>query len=251
VKQHAEDTGPATKLAAGVACFLGLAGVAAFGGLILVLGTGWQPSLMRAPDPWPWGINLAWLVIFGAQHSGMARQGFKRWWTTLVPAYLERSVYVGVSGLLALAMAATWQPIDGNPLWQGPRWLSAIPVLAAIGAGWVSRHFDQLAFLGLRQAWTAGQTGETERLLVVGPYRYVRHPVMVGLLVLLWVHPVMTPTLALLSGGLTLYIAVGTWLEERDLLQRFGPAYAAYRSRVPALLPWRSPAPAATYPPVG
>jgi len=52
----------------------------------------------------------------------------------------------------------------------------------------------------------------------------------------------MPPTLALLSGGMTLYILVGVWLEERDLLRRFGAAYVEYRQRVPALIPWRGAA---------
>jgi protein-S-isoprenylcysteine O-methyltransferase Ste14 len=51
----------------------------------------------------------------------------------------------------------------------------------------------------------------------------------------------MTPTLALLSGGLTVYVLVGVVLEERDLVRRFHPDYAAYRRRVPALVPWRRP----------
>jgi protein-S-isoprenylcysteine O-methyltransferase Ste14 len=77
--------------------------------------------------------------------------------------------------------------------------------------------------------------------MLVGPYRFVRHPLMACLLVFLWAQPVMTPTLALLSGGLTVYILIGVLLEERDLLRRFHPDYAIYRRRVPALIPWRRP----------
>src|SRR5262249_9007457 len=78
--------------------------------------------------------------------------------------------------------------------------------------------------------------------VVLGPYRYVRHPQMALQLVIFWCQPVMTWTLALLSGGLTVYTAVGLLLEERDLLRRFGSAYAEYRRQVPALIPWRRPA---------
>jgi hypothetical protein len=73
---------------------------------------------------------------------------------------------------------------------------------------------------------------------------------MACLLVFLWGQPVLSPTLALLSGGLTAYIGAGIILEERDLLRLFGPAYAAYRRRVPALVPWRRPAPRGVYPAV-
>jgi protein-S-isoprenylcysteine O-methyltransferase Ste14 len=229
------------KVGGAAAGVLGLAGLAAFGGLVLVLGTGWLPHADRLPEPWPWVVDLGWLFAFGLQHSGMARAGFKYWWTRQIPAPLERSCYVASSGALGLGLAWTWQPVGGDPWWQGPRWLSVVPVLAALGTGWICWRFDTAAFLGLRQAWTAGQEGEPDQLSVEGAYRYVRHPLMAGMLMLLWLHPVMTPTLALLSGGLTLYIAVGTYLEERDLLRRFGAAYAAYRQRVPALIPWRRP----------
>ena len=48
----------------------------------------------------------------------------------------------------------------------------------------------------------------------------------------------MTPTLALLSGGMTLYILLAIPLEERGLVQQFGSAYEDYRRQVPALIPW-------------
>jgi protein-S-isoprenylcysteine O-methyltransferase Ste14 len=64
-------------------------------------------------------------------------------------------------------------------------------------------------------------------------------------LLFLWGLPVMSPTLALLSGGLTAYVLRALWLEERDLRQEFGAAYEEYRRRVPALIPWRPPLPPA------
>src|SRR5438874_2036712 len=63
----------------------------------------------------------------------------------------------------------------------------------------------------------------------------------------LWGWPVMSPTLALLSGGLTAYILLALPLEERDLLARFGRHYLDYRRRVPMLLPWRAPVPRAVF----
>jgi protein-S-isoprenylcysteine O-methyltransferase Ste14 len=231
-----------------VVCYvLALAGAAALGLRVLTLGLSLFPDQAAWPPPWPWVIDLGWLGLFGLQHSGMARTGFKRVWTRLVPPRLERSVYAGLTGLLLLGLAWTWQPV-GGPIWSGPPWLVAVPLLAGLGSAVINLRFDHAGMFGLRQVWEAAPA--EERLLVLGPYRYVRHPLMGCLLVLLWAHPVMTPTLALLSGGLSVYIVLGLVLEERDLRRRFGAAYAEYRRRVPAVIPWRPPPAPGTYPAV-
>ncbi len=232
--------------AGAVVCYLiALAGAGAFAGLVLLLGLDLRPDLVALPHPWL--INVGWLLVFGLQHSGMARDGWKRHWTRVVPPALERSVYAALSGVLLLAMALTWQRLPGVPLWKGPAWLVVLPLTAAAGLAWVNMRFDHLGLFGIRQAWADKGEPTPECLLVVGPYRFVRHPLMACLLAFLWLQPVMAPSLLLLDGGLSAYIIVGVLLEERNLLRRFGQAYADYRRRVPMFVPWRRPAPPATY----
>jgi protein-S-isoprenylcysteine O-methyltransferase Ste14 len=230
-----------------VFCYaLALAGAGALALLVVLLGLDAWPVRTPRPGVAPWLVDVGWLVLFGGQHSGMARQGFKAFWTRLVPARLERSLYAALSGLVLLGLAWTWQPVPGEPFWTGPPWISIVAAAAALGLVLVNLRFDHAGLFGLRQAWET--TPAPDPLLVVGPYRYLRHPLMACLLVFLWTQPVMSPTLALLGGGLTAYIVAGIILEERDLLRRFGPAYTAYRRRVPALVPWRKPAPRGVYP---
>lgn len=220
---------------------IGLAGLAALGGFVLLLGLGWLPADDAHPGAVPWLIDLGWLLLFALQHSGMARARFKRWWRQRLPEALERSAYVAASGLVTLALVLGWQPIAGDPLWQGPVWLTAVALGAAAFLGWACLHQDPAGFLGLRQA--AGRGAEAGGVLqVAGPYRFVRHPLMAGTLVFLWAQPSMPPTLALLSAGMSLYVLVGIRLEERDLVRQFGAAYRDYRQQVPALVPWRWPA---------
>ncbi len=244
------QAGPASWAVAAVCYAVALLGSAALVVLVLLLGLDVLPSHHFFSLPFPWLVNVGWLIVFGLQHSGMARAGFKRAWARWVPSHLQRSVYAGLSGLLVLGLAATWQPLPGAALWRGPPWLVAVPLSAALGLVLVNRRFDHAGLFGLRQVREQGRHPTADRLLVVGPYRWVRHPLMACLLVFLWAQPVMTPTLAALSLGLTAYVAVGVILEERDLVSRFGDAYLSYRRRVPALVPWRRPAAPAVYDPV-
>ena len=237
----------AARITAGACYLLALVGGGALAGRVLLLGAGFATETLSFPAPWPWAVDLTWLTLFGVQHSVMAREAFKRRWMRLVPPRLERSSYAALSGLLLLGMSLTWQPIPGLIWWHGPLILLALPLIAGAGLVLVNFHFDHAGLFGLRQAWSADRPAPPERLLVVGPYRYIRHPLMACLLGFLWLQPVMPPTLALLSGGLTLYMAVGVFFEERDLLRRFHPHYAAYRRRVPALIPWRLPATTADF----
>ena len=90
--------------------------------------------------------------------------------------------------------------------------------------------------------YASGFIVKNQELATDGPYRFVRHPLMACLLVVLWAQPVMRADMALLAAGLSAYILLGVVLEERDLARRFGPDYDHYRHRVPALVPWRWPA---------
>jgi protein-S-isoprenylcysteine O-methyltransferase Ste14 len=232
--------GAAVRLAALLCVAVGVLGQLAFMAFVLLWGLDLLPECAALPLPWPWVVDLTWLVGFGVQHSGMARAGFKRWWERVLPGGLERAAYVGLSGLLLLGISLTWQPLPGEPLWRLPLWVVSVALAGAVGTALVCNGMDQLRFYGLRQVWEAGPL-PAESLEVSGPYRYVRHPLMACLLLFLWGQPVMAPGLALLCGGLTGYILLALPLEERDLRRQFGTAYEAYRQRVPALLPWRLP----------
>ena len=233
-------TGMGHKAVAIFCYMLALAGQIAFLVLVILLGID-EFSREALPSPWPWLIDLGWLALFAVKHSGMARAGFKMRWARIISPSLERSVYAGVSGLLLLGLSVTWQPLPGEPLWHLPVWVLGIALATIVGMGLYSLGFDHLGFFGLRK--------EEETFRIVGPYRFLRHPLMVCQIVFLWAQPVMSPTLAVLSAGLTLYILLAIPLEERDLRRRFGSAYEEYQRRVPALIPWRRPIPPAIHKP--
>jgi protein-S-isoprenylcysteine O-methyltransferase Ste14 len=220
---------------------VGLAAQGVFIVWVLALGLGHVLTPALGPSPVPVICDVALLCLFALQHSGMARTRFKTWSARFIPTSLERACYVLFSGLVLFALILGWQTVPGPVLWEVPWWSSGAAILGLLGTGVVTLWFDAGFFLGLKQARAVESNQAVDRLQVSGPYRFVRHPQMSLFLLFLWGHAVMTPTLALLSGGLTAYILMAIRWEEAELERKFGARYAEYRRRVPALLPWRWP----------
>ncbi|MGE5468036.1 MAG: methyltransferase family protein [Ignavibacteria bacterium] len=191
-------------------------------------------------------LALAW-VAFAAFHSAAASLTAKRWvaarWPAAAPWY--RLAYNGASLVAALPIFYLSYSLDGAPLWQWTgawRWLSYGLALAALGGFVVtSRWYDMDTFLGLRQVRERDrQPDGHERFRISPAHRFVRHPWYFCGLVLVWsgdkTLPLLVSTLAI-----TLYLIVGSKLEERKLLAMHGDPYRRYMDRVPGLvpLPWK------------
>jgi len=188
-------------------------------------------------------IDLALIALFGIQHSVMARPGFKKAWTKIVPPVAERSVYVLLASIALMVMFAFWQPIDAvvwnavSPLARGVLWAL---FWAGFGIVLIStfliNHFE---LFGLQQAWlhTRGHHEQPPQLREPSLYRFVRHPMMGGFFLAIWAIPTMTAGHLLLAAGLSVYILVALHYEERDLVGLFGADYENYRGRVGMLVP--------------
>ncbi len=184
-------------------------------------------------------VNVGIIAVFGIQHSVMARPAFKKW----LPIAYERSTFVVFSSLMLLLITFMWQPISGA-LWQVDSALLRGTLHGVFFAG-VSLvllsiiQIDYLSFFGLKQAYQyfAGKpiTDIPFRLPLL--YRLVRHPLMVGLLMMYWITPHMTAGRLLLCIGMTAYIFVGLYFEERDLTAKFGDDYRTYQQETPMLIP--------------
>jgi len=92
------------------------------------------------------------------------------------------------------------------------------------------------SFIGFRQLLLPEDTSPP-RLMTNGLYRYVRHPLYSAGLAFIWLLPIMTWNLFALLIGLSAYIIIGAYFEERKLLNEFGDDYAKYRQRTPMLIP--------------
>jgi protein-S-isoprenylcysteine O-methyltransferase Ste14 len=188
-------------------------------------------------------VNTMLLGFFAVQHSVMARQGFKRWWTRLVPPSVERSTFVLFSSLALLLLYWQWRPIPG-PIWtvQNPVVAAALVATSLFGWGllvvstFMLSHFE---LFGLSQVFARlfGRDLPPAKFHTPLLYRMVRHPIYLSFLLAFWATPSMTVGHLLFAVATTGYILIAIQLEERDLIEIFGDQYRNYRQRVSMLIP--------------
>ena len=188
-------------------------------------------------------IDLALIGLFGLQHSVMARQGFKRAWTKLVPQPIERSMYVLVTSAVLWVMFHYWHPIAGE-IWRIDNAIGAGLLWALFAAGWLIvlistfliSHFE---LFGLTQVWLNWRGAEARPQQFRQPlfYRLVRHPLYSGFLLAFWATPVMTAGRLLFAAGMSVYILIAIRYEERDMVGHFGADYERYRQEVGMVTP--------------
>jgi len=187
-------------------------------------------------------IDIALVTLFALQHTIMARPAFKRKWTRIVPKHLERSTFVLVASAMVLLMITCWQPIDGL-IWNltGPAAMAmyVISVIGFLGVPLVSLITDHFHLFGLRQVYefATGRPQSAPVFKMVGPYKAIRHPMMLSFLVAFWATPTMTAGHLLFASLMTFYIQVGVYFEERSLAAEHGKAYRDYQSNIPKLMP--------------
>jgi methanethiol S-methyltransferase len=188
-------------------------------------------------------IDLVLIALFGIQHSVMARQGFKRAWTRVVPVPAERSVYVLIASLVLIVLFMFWRPIDGT-LWDARGTALELPLWVLFFAGWgivllstfLLNHFE---LFGLQQAWfhMRGRQAEPPQLRQPLFYKWVAHPLYSGFFLAFWATPVMSYGHLLLALGLSAYMLIAIGYEERDLVGHYGDEYVRYRKGVGKLFP--------------
>lgn len=141
-------------------------------------------------------------------------------------------------------VAILWQPAEphllalrGLPLWVARG--CQIAVLAMfVWSAYALRPFDPLGLAPI-QAHLHGRPDQPSPFVVQGPYRWVRHPLYAGFIVLIWSSPDLTADRLLFNILWTAWICAGAIWEEADLVAEFGAIYQAYRRKVPMLIPWR------------
>ncbi|MBK8479424.1 MAG: isoprenylcysteine carboxylmethyltransferase family protein [Opitutaceae bacterium] len=187
-------------------------------------------------------------LAFFVQHSVMVRRPVKAAMARRIPERYLGAIYAITSGVVLGTVVLLWQRTETWAVATGPlRWAGiALSLLATAGFVWgfaSLRHHDPLGIRAIR-AHRAGLPEPAAALQVRGPYRWVRHPLYLCVLVLFWANPEVSADRLLFNLLWSAWVVLATFLEERDLTAELGVQYLAYRQRVPMLLPWKGPAPA-------
>ena len=188
-------------------------------------------------------VDLILVALFAFQHSLMARPGFKERWTRIVPQPAERSTYVLATALVLALLFWQWQPIPGvvwnvenavgKGLLQGLFWLGWVILYAS---SFMINHFD---LFGLRQVYLRlkSEPYRPVPFVEVALYRFVRHPITLGLLIGLWATPSMSVGHLLFAAATSVYVFIGIFLEEHDTRQALGERYERYRRETSMIVP--------------
>ncbi|QOY53454.1 hypothetical protein HUE88_06550 [Candidatus Sulfurimonas baltica] len=198
----------------------------------------------RIPSEYPFAINLGLVLLFGVQHSVMARPSFKKYLTKFIPQAAERSTYVLASGIALGLICLYWQPLDGL-LWQVENETAKALLSAGYIFGWLFSLFstfiiNHFELFGLQQVYfnlinkSELPVDFKEKLF----YKFMRHPIQFGVLLGIWFTPTMSYSHLMLCVTLTIYIFIGLWCEERDLVSTLGSSYKDYQKRVRMMFPF-------------
>ena len=185
---------------------------------------------------------LLWLS-FGAGHSLLAAPGGRGWLERRAGAADRLAYNLIAVAHLAIVLGAGHLLLGGRAGYVLPAPLrAAMSVAAALGLAVLllaGRAYDFGRFLGTTQLRRRAPDAAiaVEPLATGGINAWVRHPLYLGVLLILW-GMVRSPFGLATAVWASLYIAIGIRYEERKLVRRYGAAYAAYRARVPMLLPW-------------
>lgn len=190
----------------------------------------------------PWIILLA-VTLYGILHSLLASKGAKSLAQRWLGASADRgyrlayNLFAGVSLLPVLVLPVL---LPDSPLYRIPSpWsylalaVQGLALLALLVGLWQTGVWS---FLGLEQLLRPPGSGDSQ-LVIRGLYRWVRHPLYTAGLVFLWFTPLMTVNLLALYIGLSLYLVIGAYFEERRLLREYGASYAEYQRHTPMLVP--------------
>ena len=190
--------------------------------------------------PGAWILDTSLAVCFAVPHSILLAPPTSRWLRQWIPSGLLGCLHCATSCLSLLAMFHYWGRIPME-VWHATGWTEQI-LLACFYGSWIgllySLYWTGFGYqTGLTQwwYWFRDQQPPKRAFVTRGAFRYMRHPVYMSFLGLIWFTPVMTLDHAILTAVWTLYIYAGSYFKDRRLLKFIGEPYYEYGKRIAGL----------------
>ena len=170
-------------------------------------------------------------------HECLRASGAKRWLTRHLPVRVERATYVWISSVLFALTCLLWRDLPGV-LYTGTEWLRwtgySAQLCGLLLIAWAVSALDALDLSGIRQA-KANRTQDraaAQVLRIKGPYQWVRHPIYLGWMLVVFGAPTMSTGRIAFAIISTAYLALAIPWEEQSMMETVGADYRRYVEQV-------------------
>jgi methanethiol S-methyltransferase len=185
-------------------------------------------------------------LLFFIQHSVMIRKKTRKRLSILIPDEYYNAFYSLASGVTLTALILMWQKVPYMVASAGDIafWMFRILfVLSLVGFSWASSSLGSFDPFGAKIIMRSirNKAQRPVPLTIRGAYRWVRHPLYLFSILMIWSCPVLTADRLLFNILWTAWIVIATMLEERDLVFDFGDQYLEYQAKVPMIIPYKLP----------
>jgi methanethiol S-methyltransferase len=188
-----------------------------------------------------WWLTDALMAIgFALPHSILLAPFSQRWMRQHVPSGMLGSIHCCVTCMTLLTMFHFWGASD-ILIWRATGWLETAILFGFYGS-WLALFYSLYCTglgyqTGLTQWWYwFRQTKPPQRpFLTTGAFRWMRHPVYMSFLGLIWFTPTMSLDHAILTFVWTIYIYAGSYFKDKRLTFYIGQPYLEYGRRTTGL----------------
>jgi protein-S-isoprenylcysteine O-methyltransferase Ste14 len=187
-------------------------------------------------------------LLFFLQHSIIVRKSVKKRLSNLIDDDLYSAFYSNTSAAALIIMVFFWQTVPytiesagGINYWV----LRVLFFISIAGFYWGLKSLDSFDPFGVskikRIIYKKEYKNKIMPMTVKGAYRWMRHPLYFFMLIMIWSYPELTADRLLFNTLWTVWIIIGTIMEERDLVSSFGEQYRKYQKKVPMIIPYKIP----------
>ncbi len=189
-------------------------------------------------------FNFLLSAVFFIQHSLMIRKAVREKIDRYLPKESFYAFHSICSGILLGSTVLLWQETDLLLLSVSEPYnylFRTITISSIVGLLWAIKSLTDFDPFGRKQIsnFLKNRKIEDQVFILRGPYKITRHPFYFFILLMMWSYPVMTLDRLLFSLSWTIWVTLGSILEEKDLVKEIGNDYVKYQAEVPMLVPFK------------